>query len=55
MLLWLRHWPAAAALILPLAWERPYAAGVTVKRERENLALVWSFVMIYELMLIRYY
>ena len=34
-LLWLWCRPAAAALILPLAWELPYAAGVDVKRKRK--------------------
>ena len=32
---WWRR-PAAVALIQPLAWESPYAAGVAVKREREK-------------------
>ena len=31
-LLWL--WLAAVALIRPLAWEPPYAAGVTLKRQK---------------------
>ena len=30
-LLWLYHRPAAVALIQPLAWEFPYAKGVTLK------------------------
>ena len=34
--LWCR--PAAGGLIGPLAWERPYAAGVALKREKEMLA-----------------
>ena len=40
MLLWL--WPAAVALIGPLAWELPYAMGAALKtktkteRERDN-------------------
>ena len=32
MLLWL--WLAAAALIPPLAWEPPYAAGMALKRQK---------------------
>ena len=32
MLLWLWCKPAAAAPIQPLAWDRPYAAGVALKR-----------------------
>ena len=31
-LLWCR--PAATALILPLAWEPPYAAGTALKRKK---------------------
>ena len=27
---------AATALILPLAWELPYATGVVIKREKQN-------------------
>ena len=34
VLLWL--WPAAAATILPLAWELPYAVGVALKRQKKN-------------------
>ena len=37
-MLWCR--PAAAALIQPLAWELPYATGVVVKREREEVKKV---------------
>ena len=33
-LLWLWHSPAATALIRPLAWEPPYAAGVALKRQK---------------------
>ena len=32
--LWCR--PAAAALIKPLAWEHPYAAGAALKKEKKN-------------------
>ena len=33
--LWLWHRPAAVALIQPLVWEPPYAAGVALKKRRE--------------------
>ena len=32
VLLWLWHRLAAVALIQPLAWELPYATGVTLKK-----------------------
>ena len=35
-LLWLWHGPEATALIRPLAWEPPYAAGVALKRQKIN-------------------
>ena len=35
-LLWLWCRSAAAALIQPLAWELPYAAGVTRKKEKNR-------------------
>ena len=34
--LWLRCRPAAAAPIRPLAWERPYASGLALKRQKPN-------------------
>ena len=34
-LLWLWHRPEAAALIGPLAWELPYAAGVALKSKNK--------------------
>ena len=34
--LWLWCRPAAAALIRPLAWEPPYAAGAAIKRKRKE-------------------
>ena len=37
-MLWLWGRPAAAALIRPLAWEPPHAAGVTLKSKKRNLA-----------------
>ena len=36
MLLWLWCRPAAAAPIGPLAWKPPYAAGVTLKRQKKK-------------------
>ena len=40
-LLWLQLWcrMAATALIQPLAWELPYAAGVALKRQRQKKLL----------------
>ena len=35
-LLWLWCRPAAVALIRPLAWERPYATGVALKKKKEK-------------------
>ena len=35
-LLWLWHRPAAAAPILPLAWELPYAVGGAPKSKNKN-------------------
>ena len=32
-LLWLWHRPVATALIRPLAWEPPYAAGAALERQ----------------------
>ena len=39
-LLWYR--PAASALIQPLAWELPYATGVTLKGQRKKKRLITS-------------
>ena len=36
VLLWLWYRPASAAPIWPLAWELPYAAGVTIKRRKKR-------------------
>ena len=38
MLLWLCCRPAAAAPILPLAWELPYAVGVAPRREKKKVS-----------------
>ena len=35
-LLWLWSRPAAVALIQPLAWEPPYAAGAALKRQKDK-------------------
>ena len=35
-LLWLWCMPMAAALVQPLAWELPYAVGVTLKRQQQQ-------------------
>ena len=37
MLLWLWCRPAAAALIQPLAWKRPHAMGVALKRQKKKI------------------
>jgi len=34
-LLWLWRWPAAVALIRPLAWEPPYAVGAALKSQKK--------------------
>ena len=36
MLVWLWRGPAAVALIGPLAWEPPYALGVSLKRPKKE-------------------
>ena len=44
MLLWLQCRPAAAALIGPLAWEPPYAAGAVIKKKKkERIMLILIF------------
>ena len=45
--LWLWYRPVAAALIHPLAWKRPYAAGAALKQKKnilldEREKLVWA-------------
>ena len=37
VLLWLWHRPAAVTLIQPLAWELPYASGVTLKKKKKKI------------------
>ena len=34
--LWLRHRLSATALVGPLAWEPPYAVGVSLKRQKDQ-------------------
>ena len=46
MLLWLWCRPAAAAQIQPLAWEPPYAAGVSLKRKEKKNNLHSSLMML---------
>ena len=43
MLLWLRRRMVAVAPIRPLAWERPYAAGVAIKKNAKVYPLHWKF------------
>ena len=50
--LWLWHRPAAAAPILPLAWEIPYAAGSAVKRKRKKIKIK-KFKKIYKQKLLK--
>ena len=45
-LLWLWHWPAAVALIQPLAWEFPYAAGVALKRQKQKTEIDYLFQIV---------
>ena len=44
-LLWLWGRPAATALIQPLAWELPYAAGVALKRFKKKKCTSQPFCM----------
>ena len=39
--LWLRHRPAAVALIIPPAWEPPHAMGAALKRQKTNKILCY--------------
>ena len=43
MLVWLWRRPAATALVLPLAWELPYATGADQKRQKKKKkAIHWE-------------
>ena len=41
-MLWLGHRPAATALIRPLAWEPPYAAGAALKDKINKYSHRWK-------------
>ena len=41
--LWL--WPAATALISPLAWDPPYATGAVLKRQKKKIRCSTSLVI----------
>ena len=41
-LLWLWHRLAATGPIRPLAWELPYAAGVTLKRQKTRKKIIYT-------------
>ena len=43
-LLWLWHGPVATAVIRPLAWEPPYAAGAALKGQKaeKKKKLYWG-------------
>ena len=43
-LLWLWCRPAAAAQILPPAWELPYAAGVALRRRGKKLTITTDII-----------
>ena len=47
VLLWLWHRPVATALIRPLAWEPPYAAGVALEKEKDKKKKVLHEVCIF--------
>ena len=50
MLLWLWHRPAATALIRPLAWEHPHAAGAALKGQKTKNKNKTKFPPILELL-----
>ena len=47
VLLWLWCGLAAAALIRPLAWELPYAAGVALKRRKKIVSDIYFLIFSY--------
>jgi len=44
-LLWLWRRPVAIAPIRPLAWEPPYAASATLKRQKKGVPVVAQWLM----------
>ena len=58
VLLWLWHRPEATALIRPLAWEPPYAAGAALEKTKKkklyiqfynyNYFIIFDFNIYYE-------
>ena len=44
-LAWLWLWPAATALVQPLAWEHPYAAGVALKRQKKKVICYEKYIL----------
>ena len=42
-LLWLWHRPVATALVRPLAWEPPYAAGAALEKTKKKKILEFKF------------
>ena len=44
VLLWLWHTLAAAAPILPRAWEPPYAAGAAIKKKKKIAEFIFLFL-----------
>ena len=56
-LLWLWCKPlAAVALIRPLAWEPPYAAGVALKRQKtKKKKIVSALCVLYKLIICKFY
>ena len=47
VLLWLWLWPAAAALIQPLAWKLPYALGAALKKKKKKNTLTFRNLLIF--------
>ena len=47
MLLWLWLRPVAAALIRPLAWESPYAAGAAQEMAKRQKKKIFSLSLIF--------
>ena len=45
-LLWLWHRPAVVALILPLAWETPYAVGAALKKQSKKKIIIIIIILL---------